>query len=39
MFEPDHKIVMEAFDDPDVPNVTCYLSAAPIPVASKAAPA
>ncbi|PUW49449.1 hypothetical protein AUN05_00770 [Cronobacter sakazakii] len=25
---PDHKIVMEAFDDPDVKNVTCYLSRA-----------
>lgn len=25
---PDHKIVIEAFDDPDVPNVTCYLSRA-----------
>ncbi|WPA92726.1 protein CreA [Providencia zhijiangensis] len=23
---PDHKIVVEAFDDPDVDNVTCYLS-------------
>ncbi|WP_291968302.1 protein CreA [Candidatus Symbiopectobacterium sp.] len=22
---PDHKIVVEAFDDPDVANVTCYL--------------
>ena len=22
---PDHKIVVEAFDDPDVKNVTCYL--------------
>ncbi|GKX56199.1 protein CreA [Leminorella grimontii] len=25
---PDHKIVIEAFDDPDVANVTCYLSRA-----------
>ncbi|MCG8707572.1 protein CreA [Brenneria sp. 4F2] len=25
---PDHKIVVEAFDDPDVNNVTCYLSRA-----------
>ncbi|MGG2143348.1 protein CreA [Symbiopectobacterium sp. RP] len=25
---PDHKIVVEAFDDPDVVNVTCYLSRA-----------
>lgn len=25
---PDHKIVVEAFDDPDVANVTCYLSRA-----------
>lgn len=23
---PDHKIVVEAFDDPEVKNVTCYLS-------------
>ncbi|MTD41097.1 protein CreA [Erwinia sp. CPCC 100877] len=28
MFGPDHKIVVEAFDDPDVENVTCYLSRA-----------
>lgn len=28
MFGPDHKIVVEAFDDPDVQNVTCYLSRA-----------
>nr|WP_318383074.1 protein CreA [uncultured Enterobacter sp.] len=28
MFGPDHKIVVEAFDDPDVKNVTCYLSRA-----------
>lgn len=26
VFGPDHKIVVEAFDDPDVENVTCYLS-------------
>lgn len=26
IFGPDHKIVVEAFDDPDVKNVTCYLS-------------
>ncbi len=25
---PDHKIVIEAFDDPDVSNVTCYISRA-----------
>lgn len=25
---PDHKIVVEAFDDPDVDNVTCYISRA-----------
>ncbi len=25
---PDHKIVVEAFDDPDVKNVTCYISSA-----------
>ncbi|VFS65629.1 Uncharacterized protein conserved in bacteria [Raoultella terrigena] len=25
-FGPDHKIVVEAFDDPDVQNVTCYIS-------------
>lgn len=24
----DHKIVVEAFDDPDVQNVTCYISRA-----------
>ncbi|ATZ10558.1 protein CreA [Erwinia amylovora] len=28
IFGPDHKIVVEAFDDPDVKNVTCYLSRA-----------
>lgn len=28
MFGPDHKIVVEAFDDPDVTNVTCYISRA-----------
>ncbi|WP_074011640.1 protein CreA [Candidatus Sodalis sp. SoCistrobi] len=28
LFGPDHKIVVEAFDDPDVANVTCYLSRA-----------
>ncbi len=32
---PDHKIVVEAFDDPDVQNVTCYISRAK-PVVSKA---
>ncbi len=26
MIGPDHKIVVEAFDDPDVKNVTCYVS-------------
>ncbi len=25
---PDHKIVVEAFDDPNVKNVTCYISRA-----------
>ncbi|XNM46117.1 protein CreA [Escherichia coli] len=28
MMRPDHKIVVEAFDDPDVKNVTCYVSRA-----------
>jgi Uncharacterized protein conserved in bacteria len=28
MIGPDHKIVIEAFDDPDVKNVTCYVSRA-----------
>ncbi|WP_035344340.1 MULTISPECIES: protein CreA [Dickeya] len=28
LFGPDHKIIVEAFDDPDVANVTCYLSRA-----------
>lgn len=28
IFGPDHKIVVEAFDDPDVKNITCYLSRA-----------
>ena len=28
MFGPDHKIVVEAIDDPDVKNVTCYVSRA-----------
>lgn len=28
IFGPDHKIVVEAFDDPDVTNVTCYISRA-----------
>ena len=28
VFGPDHKIVVEAFDDPDVQNVTCYISRA-----------
>lgn len=28
MFGPHHKIVVEAFDDPDVKNVTCYVSRA-----------
>ena len=28
MFGPDHKIVVEASDDPDVKNVTCYVSRA-----------
>lgn len=27
-FGPDHKIVVEAFDDPDIKNVTCYISRA-----------
>lgn len=25
---PNHKIVIEAFDDPDIPGATCYLSRA-----------
>ena len=25
---PDHKIVVEAFDDPDIDGITCYLSRA-----------
>ena len=33
---PDHKIVMEAFDDPDVQNVTCYISPARKPAELKA---
>uniref|UniRef100_UPI002FF139AE protein CreA n=1 Tax=Escherichia coli TaxID=562 RepID=UPI002FF139AE len=28
MIGPDHKIVVKAFDDPDVKNVTCYVSRA-----------
>ena len=28
IFGPDHKIVVEAFDDPDVKIVTCYISRA-----------
>lgn len=28
IFGPDHKIVVEVFDDPDVKNVTCYISRA-----------
>lgn len=28
IFGPDHKIIVEAFDDPDVKNVTCYISRA-----------
>lgn len=28
MLGPDHKIVVEAFDDPEVKNVTCYISRA-----------
>ncbi|MBI6549056.1 protein CreA [Xenorhabdus lircayensis] len=28
LFGPDNKIVIDAFDDPDVKNVTCYLSRA-----------
>lgn len=28
LFGPDHKIVVEAFDDPEVENVTCYISRA-----------
>ncbi|OTA21427.1 hypothetical protein Xbed_00656 [Xenorhabdus beddingii] len=28
LFGPDNKIVIEAFDDPDVKNMTCYLSRA-----------
>jgi len=25
---PDHKIVIDAFDDPDIKNITCYISRA-----------
>ena len=28
MLGPNHKIVVEAFDDPDIPGVTCHLSRA-----------
>lgn len=28
LFGPDNKIVIEAFDDPDINNITCYLSRA-----------
>jgi CreA protein len=28
MLGPDHKIVVEAFDDPDIPNVSCWISRA-----------
>lgn len=28
MIGPDHKIVVEAFDDPEIKNVTCYISRA-----------
>lgn len=28
IFGPDHKIVIDAFDDPDITNVTCYISRA-----------
>ncbi len=28
LFGPDHKIVIDAFDDPEVSGVTCYLSRA-----------
>ena len=28
MFGPDHKLGVEAFDEPDVKNVTCYVSRA-----------
>lgn len=28
LFGPDHKIVIEAFDDPEVNNITCYISRA-----------
>lgn len=28
MIGPDHKIIVEAFDDPEVKNVTCYISRA-----------
>ena len=28
LFGPDHKIVVEAFDDPKIDGVTCYLSRA-----------
>ena len=28
MLGPDHKIAVEAFDDPDIPNVSCWISRA-----------
>lgn len=28
LVDPDHKIVVEAFDDPDVKNATCYINRA-----------
>ncbi len=28
MLGPNHKIVVEAFDDPDIPNVSCWISRA-----------
>ena len=34
---PDHKIVVEAYDDPKVTGVTCYLSRASGPLSASAA--
>ncbi|MDP3224632.1 MAG: CreA family protein, partial [Rubrivivax sp.] len=28
LFGPDHKIVVDAYDDPEVKGVTCYVSRA-----------
>ena len=36
MFSPDHKIVVEAFDDPKIAGVACYLARADAGVPSRA---